>query len=114
MYLIIQMTQQVPPIVETNEVIADGVNYNSSYMTLGVPDGNGEATLIAQQNGDNKADVWSNIPINQMGEYSVFQTDSAGGGKRFYVGFAKDDQLSTLGDGSGNGHEGLQWSVANL
>ena len=101
-----------PPIVETNEVIADGTNYNSSYMTLGVADGNGESTLISQQNGDNKADVWSNVPINQMGEYSIFQTDSAGGGKRFYVGFTTDDQLGNLADGVGNGHEGMQWSVA--
>lgn len=101
-----------PPIVETNEALVDGTNYNSTYMTMGVPDGNGEATLIAQQNGDNKADVWSTVPINQMGEYSVFQTDSSGGGKRFYVGMSRDDQLSTLGDGSGNGHEGIHWSLA--
>ena len=101
-----------PPIVETNEVIADGTNYNSSYMAMGVPDGNGESTLVASQNGDNKADVWSNVPINQMGEYSIFQTDSAGGGKRFYVGFTTDDKLGNLADGVGNGHEGMQWSVA--
>ena len=28
-----------PAIVETNEQLADGVNYNSTYMELGLPDG---------------------------------------------------------------------------
>ena len=50
--------------------------------------------------------------MDQLGEFTQFQTDSAGGGKRFYVGFSRADQLATLGDGSGNGHEGLQWSLA--
>lgn len=101
-----------PPIVETNEPLVDGANYNSTYMAMGVADGNGQSTLIAQQNGDSKADVWSTVPINQLGEYSVFQTDSSGGGKRFYVGISRDDQLSSLGDGVGGGHDGIHWALA--
>ncbi|BAQ92812.1 fiber Ig/hemolysin [uncultured Mediterranean phage uvMED] len=101
-----------PAIVETNEPVVDGVNYNASYVTESVADGNGQTTLIAAQNGDNKADVWSNVPMNQIGEYSTFQTNSFGGGKRFYVGFSRDSQLSSLGDGSGNGSEGIQWALA--
>ena len=81
-------------------------------MGLSLPDGDGNQTLISSQTGDNRGDVWSKIPMDQLGEFTQFQTDSAGGGKRFYVGFSRADQLSTLGDGSGNGHEGLQWSLA--
>lgn len=100
-----------PPIVETNEPLVDGANYNSTYMSMGVPDGNGQSTLIADNAGPSKTDVWSTVPLNQLGEYSVFQTDSNGGGKTFYVGFSRDAQLATLGDGSGGTANGIQWAL---
>ena len=102
----------MPTLTGEPEVLVDGDNYNNSYMGLSLPDGDGNQTLISNQTGDNKGDVWSKIPMDQLGEFTQFQTDSAGGGKRFYVGFSRADQLATLGDGSGNGHEGLQWSLA--
>jgi hypothetical protein len=101
-----------PTLTGEIETLVSGTNYNPSYMTLGLPDGNGNQTLISSQTGDNRGDVWSQIPMDQLGEFTQFQTDSAGGGKRFYVGFSRADQLASLGDGSGNGHEGLQWSLA--
>ena len=101
-----------PTLTGEVEELADGDNYNSTYMELGLPDGDGNQTLISTQTGDNRGDVWSEVPMNQLGEFTQFQTDSAGGGKRFYVGFSRADQLSSLGDGSGSGHEGLQWSLA--
>ena len=103
---------EAPTLEGEEEVLASGTNYNSTYITAGLPDGNGDFSLISNQTGDNRGDIWSTVPMNQLGEYTQFQTDSAGGGKRFYVGFCRDDQLSTLGDGSGNGHEGLHWSLA--
>ncbi len=101
-----------PTLIGEPEILVDGTNYNSSYMSLGLPDANGNQTLISTQTGDNRGDVWSDIPMDQLGEFTQFQTDSAGGGKRFYIGFTTADQLSNLGDGVGNGHEGLQWSLA--
>ena len=102
----------MPTLVGEIETLAVGTNYNSSYMELSLPDGDGNQTLISTQTGDNRGDVWSQIPLDQLGEFTQFQTDSAGGGKRFYVGFSRADQLASLGDGSGSGHEGLQWSLA--
>ena len=101
-----------PTLTGEVEELVSATNYNATYMTLGLPDGEGNQTLISSQTGDNRGDVWSQIPMDQLGEFTQFQTDSAGGGKRFYVGFSRADQLASLGDGSGSGHEGLQWSLA--
>ena len=101
-----------PTLIGVPEPLVSGDNYNPAYITQGIPDGSGKFNLIATETGDNKGDVWSLVPLDQSEEFTQFQTDSAGGGKRFYIGFCRDDQLSSLGDGSGNANEGLQWSLA--
>ncbi len=101
-----------PVLAGTDEALVAGTNYNSAYVDESVADGFGNTALISNETGLSKADIWSTVPLNQIGENTIFETygSNDGAGKRIWIGFVRTQDLNLLGDGVGGNNE-IQWCL---